>query len=422
MRTRCIEPARSPVNAELTAVPSKSWTHRALVAAALADGRSRVDRPLDAADTRCTRRGIVSLGLRVEDDEGSWVVHGGGGRIPGGARIDCEASGTTARFLSALAATGSRPSVLDGSPRLRERPMEELVTALGALGAFVSAPGGGLPLEAGGPGLHGGSVTISGRRSSQFASALLLVGPALADGLELTVAPPRASFAYVLLTTRVLEQFGVIVRRTGDGTFAVAPQRVVPATLASEGDHSSASYAFLAAAVTGGRVRVAGLDADSFQPDARFSRDLATIGCVVRAEAAGITVEGGTPLSAFDWDLEDAPDLAPAAAVLALFCHGESRLRGVGNLRLKESDRLAALASGLARLGAAVRVEDDALTVRPPAAGAAGASIDVAGDHRIAMAFAIAGLRVPGVVLSDATVVGKSYPGFWEDLERLSGR
>jgi len=219
MRTRCIEPARSPVNAELTAVPSKSWTHRALVAAALADGRSRVDRPLDAADTRCTRRGIVSLGLRVEDDEGSWVVHGGGGRIPGGARIDCEASGTTARFLSALAATGSRPSVLDGSPRLRERPMEELVTALGALGAFVSAPGGGLPLEAGGPGLHGGSVTISGRRSSQFASALLLVGPALADGLELTVAPPRASFAYVLLTTRVLEQFGVIVRRTGDGTF-----------------------------------------------------------------------------------------------------------------------------------------------------------------------------------------------------------
>jgi 3-phosphoshikimate 1-carboxyvinyltransferase len=192
--------------------------------------------------------------------------------------------------------------------------------------------------------------------------------------------------------------------------------------LATEGDHSSASYALLAAAVTGGRVRVTHLDPRSLQPDARFSRDLEQVGCTVSHDDASITVEGAERLQPFDVDLEDAPDLAPAAAVLALFCEGASRLRRIGNLRLKESDRLDALATGLTRLGAGVDVEGDAMTVRPPSAGPRGASIDVVDDHRIAMAFAVAGLRVPGVTLSDERVVEKSYPGFWEDFDRLSGR
>ncbi|HJQ99843.1 MAG TPA: 3-phosphoshikimate 1-carboxyvinyltransferase [Candidatus Polarisedimenticolaceae bacterium] len=422
MHARCIEPARTPVDAELTASPSKSWTHRALVAAALADGTSWIERPLDAADTRCTRRGIVSLSIPVEEDaSSSWIVRGCSGIVEGGARIDAQASGTSARFLIALAAMGARGSIIDGSPRLRERPMEELILAVRALGGLAASQRGALPVTAGGP-MRGGAVTIAGHRSSQFASALLLVSPALPEGLALTVVPPRASFAYVLLTVDVLARFGVVVNRPAEGVFTVAPQRVVPARVPSEGDHSSASYAFLAAAVTGGRVRVNGVDARSAQPDARFSRDLEEVGCAVARDGEGITVEGPTRLRPFDWDLAGAPDLGPAAAVLALFCDGTSRLRGVENLRLKESDRVAALAAGLSALGAEVTVEGDALTVQPPSGATAGATIDVADDHRIAMAFAVAGLRVPGVTVSDARVVEKSYPAFWGDLERLAGR
>ena len=420
MPSRCIEPAPRPVDAELNAAPSKSWTHRALVLAALADGASRIDDPLDAADTRATREGLSALGVAIEDADRSWIVRGQAGAIVGGARVECGASGTTARFLVALAAIGTRPSVIDGAPRLRERPMQELVAALRALGATVGPGPGRLPLTVGGSGVRGGSVSVPGARSSQFASALLLVGPVLPDGLTLEVAPPRASFSYALLTAQVMGRFGVDVERVGEGSFRIAPRRIAPASLRAEGDHSSASYLFLAAAVTGGRVRVVGLDPGSLQPDARFARDLAAIGCSVTTAEREITVEGGGSLEPFDWDLEGAPDLAPTAAVLALFARGASRLRGLANLRAKESDRLAALEANLSRLGADVRATGGELRVRP-VSSLHGALIDVVGDHRIAMAFAVAGLRVPGITLSDARVVEKSYPGFWRDFERLRG-
>jgi 3-phosphoshikimate 1-carboxyvinyltransferase len=421
MPSRCIEPALQPVDAELVAPPSKSWTHRALVVAALAEGVSRIEHPLDAADTRRTREGLSALGVPIEDTERSWIVHGQAGTIVGGASVACGESGTTARFLTALAALGSRPSVIDGAPRLRERPMDELVAALRSLAAPIGPEQGRLPLTVGGPGIRGGAVSIAGGRSSQFASALLLIAPALPGGLALEVAPPRASFSYALLTAQVLGRFGVDVERPGEGSFRIVPQRVAPASLRSEGDHSSASYLFLAAAVTGGRVRVTGLDPESLQPDARFARDLATIGCTVTTGESQTTVEGARRLEPFDWDLEGAPDLAPSASVLALFARGASRLRGLANLRVKESDRLAALERNLARFGADVRAAGGELLVRPGPDPSGGALVDVVGDHRIAMAFAVAGLRVPGITLSDASVVEKSYPGFWRDFERLRG-
>lgn len=421
MPSRCIEPALQPVDTELAAPPSKSWTHRALVVAALAEGVSRIDDPLDAADTRRTREGLSCLGVPIEDTERSWSVHGQAGAIAGGASVDCGESGTTARFLTALAAIGARPSVIDGAARLRERPMDELVAALRSLAAPIAPKQGRLPLTVGGPGIRGGAVSIAGGRSSQFASALLLIAPTLPGGLTLEVAPPRASFSYALLTAQVLGRFGVDVERLGEGSFRIAPQRVAPASLRVEGDHSSASYLFLAAAVTGGRIRVLGLDPESLQPDARFARDLAAIGCSVTTGKDEITVEGGRRLEPFDWDLEGAPDLAPSASVLALFAHGASRLRGLANLRVKESDRLAALERNLARLGADVRAAGGELLVRPGPDPRGGALVDVVGDHRIAMAFAVAGLRVPGITLSDASVVEKSYPGFWRDFDRLRG-
>jgi 3-phosphoshikimate 1-carboxyvinyltransferase len=421
MATRCIEPAKGPVDADFAAMPSKSATHRALVAAALASGRSEIREPLDAADTRRTLAGLRGLGVRVEERERAWIVHGTAGAIPGGGMIDLGASGTSARFLVALATLGARPSMLDGSPRLRERPMEELIRALLALGATVDASGGrALPLRAGGSAVRGGGVVVSGARSSQFASALLLAAPAFQRGLRLDVAPPRVSLSYVRMTVEILEAFGATVPMEGAAGFAVPPQRLRATTLTIEGDHSSASYLLAAAAILGGRVRIRGLRPGSAQPDARFLRDLAALGCRVDTDGAGVVVQGSGRVPAFSWDLAEAPDLAPTAAVLALFAGGPCALSGLHHLTLKESDRLAALEDNLARLGASTVVEGGTLSIVPPPRGAAhGATITVADDHRIAMAFAVAGLAIPGVTIDDPGAVAKSYPRFWDDLAAL---
>lgn len=421
MAPRCIEPANAPLDAAIHASPSKSATHRALVAAALAGGASEIVSPLDAADTRATMEGLRRLGIVIEERERSWVVHGCAGAIGGGATIALGASGTSARFLTAVAALGERPSLLDGSPRLRERPMDELVTALATLGATIAPQDGrSFPLRAGGSGVRGGSVVLPGGRSSQFASALLLTAPAFATGLQLRIDPPRVSFSYVRLTLAVLAAFGAVVTPEGEGGFSVGPQRLSATRFAVEGDHSSASYALAAAAILGGRLRVAGLRAGSSQPDARFLRDLATLGCRVISDREGISVEASGRVPAFSWDLSDAPDLAPTAAVLALFAAGPCTLTGLHHLAFKESDRLELLRENLNRLGGRAAVVEGTLTIVPPRPGASEpAIIRVADDHRIAMAFAVAGLARPGVTIDDPGAVLKSYPRFWEDLARL---
>lgn len=424
MAARCIKPAKGPVDADFQAVPSKSATHRALIAAALADGRSTIVGPLDAADTRRTRDGIEALGIPVEvAPRGAWTITGCAGRVPGGARLDCGASGTSARFLAAIAALGEAPSVVDGSERLRERPMDELVRALGELGAAVEAgEGGSLPLRTGGRIPRGGPVSLSGARSSQFASALLLAAPAMAEGVRLTVEPPLASFSYVLMTVATLEAFGVEVEREGASTFRVVPQRVRSARVKVEGDHSSASYLFAAAAILGGEIRISGLSRASLQPDARFLKELEGLGCAVLDRNGVVTVRSSGRIPPFAWDLQDAPDLAPTACALALCAEGRSRLTGLDNLRHKESDRLAVLADNARRLGASVTIEGGSLALEPASGGPVqGARIDVAGDHRIAMAFAIAGLRGGNPEIPDAEVVAKSYPAFWRDFDVLVG-
>jgi 3-phosphoshikimate 1-carboxyvinyltransferase len=422
MPRRCIEPAKGPLRGDFHAIASKSVTHRALVAAAVAEGRSQLRGPLDADDTRRTLSGLRALGVRVDAREGLWSVEGTGGAIPGGGSVDAGASGTTARFLTALGAVGAKPTLLDGSPRLRERPMSELVEALTMLGGTVrAAPGDVLPIRAGGTKVTGGAVSVAGSRSSQFASALLLAAPAFEHGLVLSVPAPRVSFPYVLLTLEVLEAFGATIERPGDETIVVRPRHLRAASFDVEGDHSSASYLFAAVAIVGGRVSIRGLRSDSAQADARFLRDLASLGCEVTGQGReGVVLSASGHIPAFSWNLADAPDLAPTAAVLALFAEGPCSLSGLEHLRLKESDRFAVLADNLARLGAHVSVDGGTLSITPPRRGEArGTLIDVARDHRIAMAFAVAGLAVPGVELDDRDVVAKSYPRFWDDLAAL---
>lgn len=423
MNSRTIRPAEGPPDADLLAPPSKSVTHRALVAAALADGPSAIVGPLLAEDTSVTRDGLRALGVRIEEDDGCWTVHGCSGRVPGGGRVRLRDSGTSARFLLATAALSSTPSRLDGSPRLRERPLRELAAALQRLGARVrlATQGGGLPAEVGGASPRGGAVRVAAGRSSQFASALMLAGSCLPGGLDLTLDPPVVSLPYVKLTERVLRGFGVAVERleplrwrVGEGAYSGREYRV-------EGDHSTASYFLAAAALLGGRVRIGGLDPDSPQPDGCLAGILEGLGCRVVRSPEAVEVHGSGRIPAFDLAMGHAPDLVPTLAMLGLFAEGACTLRGIAHLRHKESDRLELLARNLRALGRKAQAVEDRLEIDASSATLRGDRISTASDHRMAMAFAVAGLRLKGVVVDDEDCVAKSDPRFWNRLDALRG-
>jgi 3-phosphoshikimate 1-carboxyvinyltransferase len=421
MSGRIVQRATRPLRGSIRIAPSKSVTHRALVAAALGTGVCGLLDPLEAEDTVATLQGLEVLGVRVEVESGCWRVHGTGGRVPGGGTLDLGESGTTFRFLAAVAALGQHPSRLDGNPRLRERPVAELASALETLGATVRLDprSGGLPLVAGGGAPRGGIIRLDGRQSSQYASALLLAGPCLPGGLDLRLSSAAVSVPYVELTARVLEAFGVRVDRRGPRGWVVHEGPGHRPEYRIEGDHSSASYFLAAAAIVGGTVRVAGLDPESSQPDARLGAILEGLGCTVRRGPGFVEVEGPGRVPGFELDLGEAPDLAPTLAALALFASGPSRIRGIAHLRVKESDRLEVLAANLRRLGRPARAAEDALEVGPETSALRGVQVDTASDHRIAMAFAIAGLRLPGIEVDDPDCVAKSNPRFWDDLDRL---
>jgi 3-phosphoshikimate 1-carboxyvinyltransferase len=425
MAGRSIAPALHPLDAVLVAPPSKSVTHRAFVAAALARGSSRIVGPLVADDTEVTLGGLVALGIAVEREPESVVIHGGRDHLAGGASVALRESGTSMRLLLAVAALGRAPSCLDGSARLRERPLAELAQALVSLGAEVELTGrsGGLPATAGGKVPSGGRVVVRGGTTSQYASALLLVAPALPCGLELTLEPPLVSLPYVELTVRVLEAFGAHVGRPGPGSWIVEPGATTGRELRVEGDHSTAAYFLAAAAIAGGRVRVSGLDPASPQPDARIARILGHAGATVTIGPDWVQVEGRRAPAPIREDLTDAPDLAPTLAAVSLMAEGPSELRGLGHLRHKESDRLSVVARNLERLGCGVEAGETYLRITPPPRSSRGVRVEIeaASDHRIAMAFAIAGLATDGVTIDDPDCVSKSNPEFWSQLDRLRG-
>jgi 3-phosphoshikimate 1-carboxyvinyltransferase len=422
VRSRLIQPIRGALDARLEAPPSKSATHRALVLAALAEGPSEILGPLDADDTRRTFEGLSALGIGVEEAAGRWIVRGLGGRIPGGGTLWLGESGTSFRFLLAVASLGERPSRLDGAPRLRQRPIAPLARALSRLGARIERLGldASLPLAAGGRSFGGGTVRLEAGTSSQFASALLLIGPSLRGGVELALEGRAVSLPYAELTVSSLRAFGVPVERLGDGRWRV-PQFAYPGrNIRVEGDPSSASYFLAAAALHGGRVRIEGWPSSSPHPDTRFPRILERWGCEVVEGPSWLELRGTGRVPPFELDLSDAPDLVPTVAVLALFSSGPSAIVGVPHLRQKESDRLEALARGLRALGREAVATQEELRVGPPPAGPLrGARIETRSDHRIAMAFAIAGTKIGNVVIDDADCVAKSNPAFWDQLACL---
>jgi 3-phosphoshikimate 1-carboxyvinyltransferase len=414
---------RGPLDARLRVPGSKSVTNRALLVAALAEGESALEDALESDDTEAMRDALDALGVAVRSEDQRFIVSGTGGRLRGPRRtLDARASGTTARFVTAAATLADGPSLLDGTPRMRERPIDDLVQALSALGARLEIRGraGCPPVWIAGGGLAGGEAEIDGRRSSQFVSAVLLVAPYAAREVRLRFVEGRVvSRPYVDLTLAVMRDFGADADWTPEGGLRVAAgRRYRGRRYPIEPDASAAAYPFCAAAIAGGRVRVDGIPAASIQADLALLGVLERMGCRVERGPRHVTVSGPKgPLRGVQADMNAMPDAALALAVTALFAEGPTRLTNVANLRLKETDRLAALEKELAKLGARAEASADALTIVPGPLH--GAEIDTYEDHRMAMSFALAGLRVPGVVIRDPGCVTKTWPAFFDTLERL---
>ncbi len=417
-----IRPGETKQRVEIRVPGSKSYTHRALIAAALADGPCNLSGALESADTLLTRQALVQFGVEIAESSGVLTVHGTSGLLgPCRLPIYLGNSGTSMRLLTAVAAIAAGEVVLCGSERMHQRPIYDLVDGLEQIGARVRAEGGGRfpPVSVGTERPEGGRVFLDCSVSSQFLSALLLIGPYTRRGIEVEVTAGPVSRPYVDMTLRIMERFGVPVKRQGYQRFQVPGQRVY-----AGGDHfvepdaSQAGYFWAAAALTGKEVTVAGIGGDSLQGDARFPELLEQMGCKVARGKDGVAVRGA-PLTGICADMADMPDLVPTLAVVAAFAEGETKITNVAHLRAKESDRLAAVSAELGKMGVCVVETEDGLTIR--GGGARGARIETYDDHRIAMSFALAGLRVSGIEIENEGCVEKSFPDFWRVFEQLYG-
>lgn len=427
METLTLEPFGRPARGTVTVPGSKSINNRALLLAALADGRSVLTGALDSDDTRIFASCLSALGFEVRHDPAAatFAVTGCGGVLPpvpgGRAELSVGNAGTAARFLLALAALGSAPVRFDGVPAMRKRPMGDLLGLLERQGARVvpEGPPGFFPLTLTGSGLAGGALAIDPQRSSQQVSAILMVAPLARAGLDLTLTGRIVSEPYIAMTIDMMADWGVRVERPAPDRLLVPPGQSYAArpVYRVEPDASSASYFFAAAAVTGGAVTVPGLTRAALQGDAGFVDALARMGARVSEGPEGLTVTGPERLTGVEIDMNAISDTAPTLAAIAPYACGPVLITGVEHMRWKETDRVAAMAAQLAAMGADVEERRDGLLIRPSTLHRA--QVATYDDHRMAMALAVAGLAGPGVVIEDPACTSKTFPGFFQALDGL---
>ena len=419
-----IQPAPQPIQATVRPPGSKSITNRALVCAALAEGTSTLHGALDSEDTHVMIEGLRSLGIKIEvrDKGETLVVEGCAGKPPASsAEIFVENSGTTIRFLTALVTLANGSFTLDGIPRMRERPIGDLATALEQLGAKVKCLGANHcpPVQIEAAGLTGGTARILGNISSQYLSGLLMAAPCAKEKVKIEVEGILVSVPYVSMTQAVMQAFGVETKAAADFSTIEVPSlgcyRACDYDI--EPDASAASYFWAAAAVTGGTVTVTGLSRKSLQGDVAFVDCLEQMGCEVRHKADSVTVTG-RKLRGIDVDMNAISDTVQTLSVVALFAEGTTKIRNVPHIRHKETDRIAAVATELRKLGAKVVELAEGLEITPGTITPA--TIDTYNDHRMAMSFAIAGLVQKGVVINDPGCTVKTYPRFFEDLAAIT--
>ncbi|PWI57623.1 3-phosphoshikimate 1-carboxyvinyltransferase [Sulfoacidibacillus thermotolerans] len=414
----------TPLQATITVPGSKSITNRALPMAALANGRTRLRGALFSDDSRYFIQSLQRLGYRVEIDEmAKEVIVYGAGIEPlqhvQGLDLFVGNSGTSARFLSAFVSLGKGSYRIDGVSRMRERPIAALIAALRELDVdVVDELGTGCPpilIEA--QGLRGGTVLMSGKDSSQFVSGLLIAAPYAKDEVTLIVQGELVSAPYVTMTLAMMRQFGATVNQEGN-VFHVVPSHYVAKDYMIEPDASGASYFLAAAAICGGTVTILGLGRDSLQGDAQFAQVLANMGCTVRYGFDRIELSGPPEgLRGIDVDLFAMSDMVPTLAAIAPLAREKVRIRNVANIRLKETDRIRACVTELRRFGVTVTEFDDGLEIEPCDQLQEGVTVQTYDDHRMAMAFSILGLRVPGTRIENPACTAKTYPEFFQHLE-----
>ena len=417
MTSREIVPLDDAPDAIVEVPGSKSLTNRAILAAALAEGSSTLTRTLVADDVEAMVDCVRALGATVSVEGATTRVVGVGAGLARSGRAFARQSGTTARFIAPVLALTEGPWRLDGDPQLRGRPMDDLFVALRGLGATVESDESGqsLPVPIRGP-VRAGEVTVSGSTSSQFLSGLLLAAPLRSEPSVIRLAGALVSRPFVEMTVAVMEHFGAKVELSGP-EYRVEPGGYRAADLDIEPDASAASYFFAAAAISAGRVLVRGLGSGSLQGDLGFVEILSSMGAQVAVGPTETTVSGSGGLRGVDVDCSELPDIVPTLAVVAAFAEGPTRITGVGFIRSHESDRIAAVVDALGRCGVGADETDDGLVIHPSSPH--GGSIATFGDHRMAMAFSVMGLVVPGIEIDDDECVAKTFPGFFSVLDAL---
>ncbi len=419
-----IRPATKPVDATISLPGSKSYTNRALLIAALADGESEIQHALFSDDTELMIIALRSLGFSVEASPDREIirVRGTGGTVPAtSADLFVGNAGTAARFLTALVALGHGRYRIDGVPRMRERPIGPLLDALNQLeiDAVSVDHNDCLPIVITSQGLAGGIAEIDGNASSQFVSALMMVAPCTPRGISLRIRGTLVSQPYVDLTRSVMSAFGATTQNEGYRHIVVPGNQTYHArTYQVEPDASGASYFLAAAAVTGGRVRILALSRSSAQGDLRLAQIFERMGCQVEWGDDYVELRGPSQLTGVDVDMADLSDVAPTLAAIAPFASSPVRIRGIGHIRRKETDRIRAVTSELQRLGATVVEHEDGWEIQPSALTPA--AIETYDDHRMAMSFAVTGLRVPGLRILNPRCVTKTFPDFFDRFARLT--
>ena len=418
-----IQPLQKPLDAVVSVPGSKSYTNRALLVAALANGESHLTGALFSDDTDYMVQALRKLGVSAEADPkaASFVVAGNGGQIPvNGAELYIGNSGTTSRSITSYVALGNGTFIIDGDAPMRQsRPIADLLDALSQLGIDAHSRNGYLPVEVRAKGFRGGKTQLDASKSSQFLTSLLLVAPYADNGLEIEMISEFKT-EYIDITMAVMQAFGIEVEHDDYRRFRVGGgQCYTSRTYAIEPDASNASYFFAAAALTGGRVRVPDIAADSAQGDIHFVAVLEKMGCIVNCYARGVEVIGPNQLRGIDVDMKAISDTSLTLAAIAPFAKDPVRIRNIEHTRWQETDRIAAMVAQLRRLGVEVEEHRDGVTIAPSKPKSS--TIDTYKDHRVAMSFALVGLRVPGIRINDPRCVGKTFPTYFDVWDQIRG-
>jgi 3-phosphoshikimate 1-carboxyvinyltransferase len=442
-----ISPLRKKIKSSIRVPGSKSYTNRAVLLAALAKGKSEIINPLESDDTKVTLAALKKLGIKVVKKANSWQITGLGGKFKKPAEpLYLGNAGTAVRFLTALLTIADFPVVITGDKRMQERPIQNQIDALNKLGANIksvknngcppliinadadsrthrikqSAPKLSTPNGRQLPMLNGGKTEVLGTNSSQYLSALLMIGPYAKHPVQIKVIGQLTSLPYIKMTLDVMKSFGVTLKSKNFKTFQIRPAHYKNTSYNIEADASSATYPLAIAAINQGTITIDNLPGNSSQADAQFLDILKKMGCKVIKTTRNVTVSGPKSLKPLGKiNLNQLPDAAMTVAIVAAFAKGKSVLQGLHNLRIKESDRLAALAKELKKVGVEIKEGPDFLEIDGNPANLHGAIIETYNDHRMAMCFAVAGSKIPGIKITNPACVSKTYPDFFKDLAKI---